>query len=39
VTLPLERGRCKFQQAPLAPWKMVTKPKLKGDLGVINLRL
>jgi hypothetical protein len=24
---------------PPAAWKMVTKPKLKGGLGVINLRL
>jgi hypothetical protein len=32
-------GRCKFQQTPLAAWKMVTKLKLKGSLGIINLRL
>jgi hypothetical protein len=24
-------------QPPLVVWKMVTKPKLKGGLGVINL--
>jgi hypothetical protein len=32
-------GRCKFQQTPLAAWKMVTKLKLKGSPGIINLRL
>jgi hypothetical protein len=26
-------------KSPLAAWKMVTKPKLKGGLGVINLRV
>jgi hypothetical protein len=27
------------KKPPLAAWKMVTKPKLKGDLRAINLRL
>jgi hypothetical protein len=26
-------------KSPLAAWKMVTKPRLKGGLGVINLRV
>jgi hypothetical protein len=32
-------GDVNSNKPPLAAWKMVTKPKLKGGLGVINLRL
>jgi hypothetical protein len=32
-------GDINAKEPPLAAWKMVTKPKLKGDLGVINLRM
>jgi hypothetical protein len=32
-------GDITSKKPPLASWKIVTKPKLKGGLGVINLRL
>jgi hypothetical protein len=32
-------GNVNAMKSPLAAWKMVTKPKLKGGLGVINLRV
>jgi hypothetical protein len=32
-------GDTTSKKPPLASWKMVTKPKLKGGLGVLNLRL
>jgi hypothetical protein len=32
-------GDINGKKPPLAAWNMVTKPKLKGGLGVINLRL
>jgi hypothetical protein len=32
-------GDINGKNPPLAAWNMVTKPKLKGGLGVINLRL
>jgi hypothetical protein len=32
-------GNVNFKKPPLAAWSMVTKPKLKGGIGVINLRL
>jgi hypothetical protein len=31
-------GDINAKKPPLAAWKMVTKPKLKGGLAVINLR-
>jgi hypothetical protein len=32
-------GDINGKKPPLTAWKMVTKPKLKGGLGVINLRV
>jgi hypothetical protein len=32
-------GDINGRKPPLAAWKMVTKPRLKGGLGVINLRV
>jgi hypothetical protein len=32
-------GDVNAKKPPLATWKLVTKPKSKGDLGVIKLRL
>jgi hypothetical protein len=32
-------GDINAKKTPLAVWKMVTKPKLRGGLGVINLRV
>jgi hypothetical protein len=35
----LWRGSSINAKKPLEAWKMVSKPKLKGVLGVLNLRL
>jgi hypothetical protein len=32
-------GDINGRKSPLAAWKMITKPKLKGGFGVINLRV
>jgi hypothetical protein len=32
-------GDINERKPPLAAWKMITKPKLKGGLGVINFRV
>jgi hypothetical protein len=35
----MEGGDINGRKPPLAAWKMVTKPRLKGGLGVINLKV